>query len=101
MPGESAIGKCSFGVTREGGGSGIVTVTKPDGGTRSIFFEKGKGIGFDFGRVNPGGFSLGRQGDSTVVFIGGERCEIPDAVVLVGDTSGAFDPLQSPIRVGA
>ncbi|NJO67496.1 MAG: hypothetical protein HC826_00455 [Rhodospirillales bacterium] len=32
-----AAGSCAFGVEREGDGSGIVTVTKPDGKTRAIF----------------------------------------------------------------
>ncbi len=41
------MGACPFGVTREGNGSGIVTVTKPDGRTRAIFFRNGRATGVD------------------------------------------------------
>lgn len=47
MSGAQAAGSCPFGVEREGGGSGIVTVTKPDGRTRAIFFENGAATGYD------------------------------------------------------
>lgn len=36
-----------FGVKREGTGSGFVTVTKPDGRTRNIFFQNGRATGYD------------------------------------------------------
>jgi hypothetical protein len=77
-------GSCPFGVTREGNGSGIVTVTKPDGRTRAISFEKGKATGCDASQADPGKFSASRQGDLTIVRIGEERYEIPDAVVSGG-----------------
>jgi hypothetical protein len=74
-------GSCPFGVTREGNGSGIVTVTKPDGLTGAIFFEKGKATGADVSEAGPGEFSAKREGDLTIVHIGNERYEIPDAVI--------------------
>lgn len=77
-------GSCPFGVTREGAGSGIVTVTKPDGRTRAIFFEKGKATGCDASQADPGEFHASREGDLTIVHIGAERYEIPDAVVFGG-----------------
>jgi hypothetical protein len=77
-------GSCPFGVTREVGGSGIVTVTKPDGRTRAIFFENGKATGCDASEADPGKFSASREGDLNVVRIGDERYEIPDAVVSGG-----------------
>lgn len=77
-------GSCPFGVTREGRGSGVVTVTKPDGRTRAIFFQNGEAIGADVSEADPGGFSASREGDLTVVRIGEERYEIPDAVVYGG-----------------
>ena len=84
MGGGQPTGSCPFGVTREGGGSGIVTVTKPDGRTRAIFFENGKATGCDASEADPGEFRASREGDLNVVRIGDERYEIPDAVVSGG-----------------
>jgi hypothetical protein len=75
-------GSCFFGVIREGNGAGIVTVTKPDGRTRAIFFENGEATGFDFSQADPGEFSTRREADLTFVRIGSERYEIPDAVIF-------------------
>ena len=77
-------GSCPFGVVRKGGGTGTVTVTKPDGRTRSIFFERGKATGYDMSQADPGEFSASRQGDLNVIRIGAERYEIPDAVIFGG-----------------
>lgn len=77
-------GQCPFGVTREGNGSGVVTVTKPDGRTRSIFFQNGKATSADVSQADGGAFSSSRQGDLTIVQIGDERYEIPDAVIYGG-----------------
>jgi hypothetical protein len=78
------MGSCPFGVKRKGNGSGIVTVTKPDGRQRAIFFEQGKATGADTSSADPGAFSASREGDSTTVRIGTERYEIPDAVIFGG-----------------
>lgn len=77
-------GSCPFGVTREGGGSGIVTITKPDGRTRAIFFEDGKATGADVSQADPGEFGVSREDDLHIVRIGEERYEIPDAVISGG-----------------
>ena len=77
-------GSCPFGVTREGKGNGIVTVTRPDGRTRAIFFENGKAVGYDFNQADPGEFRASHEADLTVVHIGNERYEIPDAVIFGG-----------------
>jgi hypothetical protein len=84
MGGGQPTGSCSFGVEREGNGSGIVTVTKPDGQTRAIFFEKGRATGCDASQADPGEFSASREGDLNIVRIGKERYEIPDAVISGG-----------------
>lgn len=77
-------GSCGFGVTRQGNGSGIVTVTKADGRTRVIFFEKGQPTGCDLSPADPGGFRATREGDLNIIRIGDERYEIPDAVIYGG-----------------
>ena len=77
-------GSCSFGVTREGHGTGMVTVTKPDGRNRAIFFKKGKATGYDQSQADTGKFSAKKQGDLSIIHIGQERYEIPDAVIWGG-----------------
>jgi hypothetical protein len=77
-------GSCPFGVVREGNGTGTVTVTKPDGRTRSIFFEKGKATGYDMSQADRGEFSARKEGDMNLISIGQERYEIPDAVIFGG-----------------
>lgn len=77
-------GSCPFGVTREGGGSAMVTVTKPDGSKRVIFFEKGTATGYDQSQADTGAFKAERKGDLSIIHIGEERYEIIDAVVFGG-----------------
>jgi hypothetical protein len=77
-------GSCAFGVTRKGNGTANVTVTKPDGRTRVIFFERGKAIGTDTSQADRGNFRPSKQGDLSIIRIGQERYEIPDAVVFGG-----------------
>jgi hypothetical protein len=84
MGGGQPAGSCKFGVKREGGGSGTVVVTKPDGRTRSIFFDKGKAIGYDQSQADPGEFRASKEADLFVVHIGSERLEIPDVVISGG-----------------
>ena len=73
---------CSFGVIRKGNGSGTVTVTKPDGRTRVIFFERGTANGYDISQADPGEFSAKRESDMSIIRIGQELYEIPDAVIF-------------------
>ena len=82
--GEPTTG-CEFGVARAGGGYATVVVTRPDGWPRAIYFRMGVPIGADTSEAdNPGEFSVSREGDLNLIRIGGERYEIPDAVVLGG-----------------
>jgi hypothetical protein len=77
--------ECEFGVARAGGGYAAVVITRLDGRTRAIFFRMGIPIGADTSEAdNPGEFSASREGDLSLVRIGAERYEIPDAVVLGG-----------------
>jgi hypothetical protein len=79
---------CTFGVRRQSQGKGSVTVTKPNGDTRTIIFAKGRAIGFDSKRGDQPSFKdsfrANRQNDMTTVYIGDERYEIPDAVINGG-----------------
>ncbi len=84
MGGGQPTGSCPFGVKREGGGSGMVTVTKSDGRTRTIFFENGTATGYDMSQADPGEFRAEKQSDMSTIFIGQERYEIPDAVIFGG-----------------
>lgn len=82
--GGQPTGSCPFGVSREGSGSGIVTVTKPDGRKRAIFFENGAATGADVSEADPDEFGMSRESDLTIIRIGEECCEIPDAVISGG-----------------
>ncbi len=84
MDGGDPKGSCEFGVQREGNGNGMVTVTKPDGRTRTIFFENGQAIGYDESQADPGDFSASKESDLSIVRIGSEVYEIPDAVIFGG-----------------
>ncbi len=84
MGGGAPTSSCFAGVERQGGGSGMVTVTKPDGRTRTIFFEKGRATGYDQSQADSGKFSASRKGDITTVHIGQERYEIFDAMLFGG-----------------
>lgn len=76
---------CNFGVVREGGGSGSVTVFWPEGGSRMIFFEGGTPVYYDQSQADRGAeMAVTRQGDNSIVFVGQERFEIPDAVIFGG-----------------
>ena len=84
MGGGQPTGQCSFGVKREGNGSGVVTVTKPDGRPRAIFFDRGRATGYDRSQADSGEFRASKQGDLSIIHIGPERYEIPDAVISGG-----------------
>jgi hypothetical protein len=81
---DQPTGSCPFSVTREGKGNGIVTITKPDGSTRTIFFENGKAVGADVSQAVPGEFSAKKEGDMNVIRIGDEHYQIPEAVIPGG-----------------
>lgn len=79
------MGYCAFGVARGGGGYATVVVTRPGGMQRTIFFSNGAAIGAGTSEADPGGaFVAERDGDLSLIRIGDERYEIPDAVVFGG-----------------
>lgn len=77
-------GTCDFGVVRSGNGGGTVTISKGDGGQRVIFFENGNATGYDQSQADTGKFSASKEADLSIIRIGDERYEIPDAVVFGG-----------------
>lgn len=84
-PGGGPMRACRFGVARGTGGDATLVVTRPDGGRRAIFFVHGRAVGADLSEADrPGRFSARREGHATLVKIGPERYEIPDAVPLGG-----------------
>jgi len=78
---DGADASCAYGVVREGGGSGFVEVTNPNGSTVSIYFQNGEAVGAEGGS---GAFSATRQGDETIVFIGADRYVLRDAIIFGG-----------------
>lgn len=84
MGGGQPAGSCAFGVKRKGNGSGTVIVTKPDGRKRTIFFENGNATGADTNEADPGEFAARKQNDLSIVLVGEERYEVPDAVIFGG-----------------
>jgi hypothetical protein len=79
---------CAFGVTRDGAGTGTGTVTIdwPEGGGRVIYFEAGTPVSFDRSQADQGREMTVTRTDTgtSIVFIGEERFEIPDAVIWGG-----------------
>jgi hypothetical protein len=77
-------GTAGAGVKRQGQGAAIVTITRPDGRSRTIFFETGRVTGYDQGEADSGKLSVSRQGDLNIIQIGPECYEIPDALPFGG-----------------
>lgn len=79
------MGSCRFGVRREGGGSGSITVFWPDGGNRVIFFSKSAPSRYDESQADGGAkMTVHREADLFRVRIGDQRFEIPEAVISGG-----------------
>lgn len=81
------MGQCDMGVARAGKASGTATVviTRPDGRTRAIFFEKFKAIGADLSQADGSmHFRAIRTDDLYKIEAGHERYEFPEAVLTGG-----------------
>lgn len=81
---DAATGMCDFGVTREGNGTGAVTIYLPNGVTRMIRFEGGTPVSYEPVPPEGAAMTVTRDGDNSIVFIGPERLVIPDAVIFGG-----------------
>jgi len=79
------MGQCQASVARDPGGTATVVVTRPDGRTRAIFFEKGKAIGADLSQADGNmNFRATKRGDVYNIEAGNERYEIIEAFVFGG-----------------
>jgi hypothetical protein len=78
------VGTCVYGVRRQSGGNGTVTITKPNGRSRTIFYQAGHPTGYDFSQADPASFNWKRFGDEVSISIGQETYKIPDAVITGG-----------------
>ncbi len=79
------MGSCRFGVTREGGGNGWITVFWPDGGQRVIRFEDNTPMRYDESQADGGArMTVGHEADLYHVRIGHQRFEIVEAVMTGG-----------------
>lgn len=79
------MARCDFGVAREGSGTATVAVTRADGTTRALFFVDGEFNGADTSQADGyPEYRASREGDLSIVVVGEERYEIPDAVIFGG-----------------
>ena len=79
------MGQCDFGVARAGGGTATVSITRPDGRKRVVFFKAGKAVGADLSQADGNmSFSTTKQADLYMIQAGNERYEIPEAVIYGG-----------------
>lgn len=79
------MGQCDFGVSRAGGGTATVVVTKPDGVKRTLFFTKGEFVSADTSQADGyPEYGAEKENDLFMIRVGDERYEIPDAVVWGG-----------------
>jgi hypothetical protein len=79
------MGQCDFGVARAGGGTAAVSITRPDGRKRVIFFKAGKAVAADLSQADGNmNFSATKEADLYMIRAGNERYEIPEAVIYGG-----------------
>lgn len=70
---------CHYGVTRAEGKATVIVVL-PGGGTRTLFFAGGLATGSN----SDAPFTATREKDLSLIRVGTERYEVPDAIVLGG-----------------
>ena len=84
MGSSSTTVTCDFEVVREGNGNSYVHITNPDGRQRTIFFEEGKATRYANSEADNHEFKAAKEGDMSIIHIGEDRYEIPDAVIMGG-----------------
>ncbi|MBF9030572.1 hypothetical protein HKCCE3408_09205 [Rhodobacterales bacterium HKCCE3408] len=82
---DAAEAMCDAGVTRDGDGSGFVTIFWPDGGSRVLFFEDGTPVYYDESEADDGAeMTVTQVSDTFVVFVGAARFVIPEFFLTGG-----------------
>jgi hypothetical protein len=77
--------QCQAAVARDPGGTATIVVTRTDGRTRAIFFEKGNPVGADLSQADGNmNFRGTKRGDIYFIEAGDERYEIVEAFVFGG-----------------
>jgi hypothetical protein len=78
--------ECQAAVARDPGGTATIIVTRPDGRTRAIFFEKGKAIGADLSQADGSQHFRATKSSNGIYKIeaGQEQYEIVDSFVFGG-----------------
>jgi len=72
-------------VARAGGGTAAVSIMRPDGRKRAIFFKACQAVGADLSQADGNmSFKATKQADPYMIQAGNERCEIPEAVIYGG-----------------
>jgi hypothetical protein len=76
---------CDFGVIREGGGKGSITVFWPVGGNRVIFFKGNKPSSYDQSEADGGAqMTVDENNGMFSVRIGDQRFELFEAIMTGG-----------------
>lgn len=84
QPGQP-MGQCQAAIARDPGGTATIKITRPDGRTRFIFFEKGEAIGADLSQADGSQhFRATKRDDVYTIEAGEERYEILDLHVHGG-----------------
>jgi hypothetical protein len=79
------MGQCQAAIARDPGGTAAIKITRPDGRTRFLFFEKGKAIGADLSQADGSQhFRATKREDVYTIEAGEERYEILDMHVYGG-----------------
>jgi len=83
---DAAEAMCDAGVVRNGDGTGFVSVSWPDGGSRVLFFENNTPHHYDESQADGGAqMTVTRDArDDFVVFVGQSRFVIPEAFITGG-----------------
>ena len=77
--------QCHASVARDPGGTATIVVTRPNGRTRTIFFENGNPIGADLSQADGNmNFRASKGGDTFYIEAGDERYEIAEMFVFGG-----------------
>ena len=76
---------CAFGVTRDAPGTGMITISWPDGGNRVIGYENNRPSWYDESQSDGGAeMQVEQDGDMYTVTIGRQRFELFEAIMTGG-----------------